>query len=187
MIVNMIPSWAEILCGLRKCDNFEGFYEQICNKFNSWNRLQVVCGESCESLRWPEGIGVYLIRRKEGDGEVVYVGMTGKIIRSTEGEVGLADNTDGFKKRSQRWHPYCFTKSGNFENHFEYGPNFNVNDLRCQPEEKRYKNHIPIGDIEADCFVLGKGSMIAPAFLESLILQSYFSHKGTLPVGNNQF
>lgn len=175
----------EILCDFQKFENFEEFYGEILRKFRSWGRLQEIRGKCYKTLGWPEGIGVYLIR-KVSDGEVVYVGMTGKIIRSPDGEVELKDKKDGFKKRSQRYTPYCFTESGAFKDHFEYGPNFKGDDFKKKLEKDRYKKHIPIRDLSVDCFVLGKGSTIAPAFLESLVLQAYFTHKGTLPDGNNQ-
>jgi hypothetical protein len=111
--------------------------------------------------------------------------MTGKYKRESDGTAVLADKQNGFRERGTRYHPYSFTSDGPWANHYEYDPQYSVNDIRKAPPQDRYNEHIPIKEISIDCFVLGQESRIAPAFLEALLLQYYIEFEGRLPVANN--
>lgn len=164
--------------------SFREFYTELRKNFDSVGRLHEISGSSCSQLDWPDGIGVYVIRKLNFE-DIIYVGMTGKVKRTQEGQVLLEDKKNGFKSRRSRWYPYCFTEEGIFKDHFEFGPNFGVNELKNEPKAQRYKYHIPFDEIAVDCFILGNESKCTPTFLEGFILQNYFFQKETLPMANN--
>ena len=174
----------KLLSHVSEYSNFENFYSKLTDFYKSENKFYEISAAKCSELDWPNGIGVYVVRAREGM-DVVYIGMTGKVQRMAPDSVKLEIKKNGFKNRSKRWHPYCFSEKGRYENHFEFGPNFGVNELKKQGEEVRYKYHLPITDLTVDCFSLDEKTAMAPTFLESFILQVYFSSKGTLPVANN--
>ena len=175
---------SRLLNFVREYSNFENFYSRLTDFYESENKFYEISAAKCSGLDWPNGIGVYVVRAREGM-DVVYIGMTGKVQRMAPDSVKLEIKKNGFKNRIKRWHPYCFSEKGRYENHFEFGPNFGGNELKKQDEEVRYKYHLPISGLVIDCFSLNEQSAMAPTFLESLILQVYFSCKGTLPVANN--
>jgi hypothetical protein len=175
---------SKLLNQVGEYSNFENFYIKLTDFYKPENKFYEISAPKCSELDWPNGIGVYVVRAREGM-DVVYIGMTGKVQRMAPDSVKLEIKKNGFKNRSKRWHPYCFSEKGRYENHFEFGPNFGVNELKKQDEEVRYKYHLPISGLVIDCFSLDEQSAMAPTFLESLILQVYFTSNGTLPVANN--
>ena len=175
---------SKLLSHVGEHSNFEDFYSRLVNFYKSENYFYEIRAHKCAELNWPSGIGVYLVRARSGM-DVVYVGMTGKVQRTAPDSVKLEIKKNGFKNRSNRWHPYCFSEKGMYMDHFEFGPNYGVNDLKKQDEEVRYKYHLPITDLVVDCFSLVEESAMAPTFLESLILQVHFSTTGTQPIANN--
>jgi hypothetical protein len=135
---------------------------------------------------WPAGRGVYVIRQISTGDSIVYIGMAGRFKRNDDQSVTMQGGV--LASRVFRWHPYSFTTTGPYEDHFEYGPNYSVNFLRANPESSRYRHQIPFSDIVVDCFVTdGIEEEVSPAFLESLILQMYIRVFRTLPPANNQF
>ena len=70
-----------------------------------------------------------------------------------------------------------FYRRGIFKDHFEFGPNFGVNELKNEPEVQRYKYHIPVDEMAVDCFILGNGSKCTPTFLEDLFYKIIFFKK----------
>lgn len=134
---------------------------------------------------WPPGRGVYVIWKLDPSGDtIVYIGKVGEFKRDETGAVRFGGGT--FAQRFARWHPYSFTTRGPFANHFEYGPNASVNELRDLPEAGRYKCHLHFDVIAVDCYVTdGIEREIAPSFLEVMLLQIYMAQHGSLPPANN--
>jgi len=61
-----------------------------------------------------------------------------------------------------------------------------MKDFLKVPFEDRYNQHIPIQDISIDCFIINQEMVIAPTYLESLLLQTYISFTARLPTANNE-
>ena len=114
--------------------------------------------------------------------EVLYIGMTGRFT----GEGAINPNA-WLSKRQMRWHPYCFTKEGPYENHFEFGPKFSVDKIKLQEPQDRYESREHYSNLRIDCFVFSFASKAAPAALESMFLQMYLEQFQRLPVANNSF
>ena len=70
--------------------SFREFYTELRKNFDSVGRLHEISGSSCSQLDWPDGIGVYVIRKLNFE-DIIYVGMTGKVKRTQEGQVLLED------------------------------------------------------------------------------------------------
>jgi len=155
--------------------------------FNGQGRLFVVHAAMAISLRFPLGTGVYVVRKRTyaGLGDIVYIGKAGKLQNA---RCRFQMNCGKLPNRLPRWHPYCYQIAGPYANHFEFGPNFGVNELKRQPFPGRYKQHVPLRDLETACFVTDREEQeIAPAFLEGLLLQFIIREVGNLPPGNNEF
>ena len=167
--------------------HFIASYKNLCDEFSKSNRLLTVegMGHSCSDLPWPDGVGVYVVRQNPD--QVIYIGMTGKFKRESDGAAVLDDNKNGFRSRATRYHPYSFTREGTYKDHFEFAPLHPLAEIKEAPPKERYAEHFPIKDLSIDCFVLGRESRIAPAFLEALLLQYYIEFEGRLPVANNAF
>jgi hypothetical protein len=168
---------------------FRDFYDELRRCFEEVDCFHIVEAEKCKALPWPKGQGVYAIWRKQDDRDthsLVYVGMTGKFGHEN-GVALLPAKPNGFRKRAERYHPYCFTKKGPFSDNFEFDPLFSLNKIGKAPLEARYNRRLPISSLSIDCFVTEPAHKIAPAFVEALILQQYISSEGRLPEANNKF
>lgn len=186
-----LPDGVDILGELSNVtgDSYTGQYMQISSIFEQANRFKAFSGEShgCRNLPWPDGVGVYVLWLKERQypSHVIYIGMTGKYKRESDGTAVLADKQKGFRERGERSHPYSFTSDGPWANHYEYDTPHSLNDIRKVPPEDRYNEHIPIKEMSIDCFIIRPEMMIAPTYLESLLLQIYLLFEGRLPRANN--
>ena len=163
-------------------------YAAITDLFQVANRFVSIAGPTVANLNqaaWPTGSGVYVVR-KHTTGEVLYIGKTGKL-KGVDGAPAIM-NGGSLVQRLQRWTPYCFQSAGPYADHFEYGPNFGVNDISKQPFAVRYRIHVPLVQITTDCFsTAGIEHQLSPALLEALLLQDYVSRYGALPPGNQEF
>lgn len=156
--------------------------------FQEAQRSVILAGEQAWNRnQWPEGSGVYLIWRAPAAGarQLLYIGKAGKYRRLEPEQVEL--NGGNLAARLGRWTPYCFQQEGPFAGHFEYGPNFGVNQLLQMPYVERYQHHVPAAEIEVECFCLaGWEQNLSPALLEAHLLQEYLIEHGDLPVANNE-
>ena len=169
--------------------SFRDFYGELRRCFEAVDCFHIVEAEKCKALPWPKGQGVYAVWLKQGDRDarsLVYVGMTGKFGHK-DGVAFLPDKPKGFRKRAERFHPYCFTQKGPFTDHFEFDPLLPLKEIQKAPLEARYNRRLPISELSIHCFVAEPEFTIAPAFIESLILQHYISSEGRLPEANNKF
>jgi hypothetical protein len=157
--------------------------------FQQAGRLHLLRGgQAWDANEWPQGFGVYLVWRvqPENQRQLLYIGKAGKYRRVDENEAEL--NGGNLAHRLGRWTPYCFQSEGPFVNHFEYGPNAGVNQIRTMPHQDRYQQHVPAAQIEVECFSLsGWETWMAPALLEVILLQGYMAENGDLPPANNEF
>jgi hypothetical protein len=160
--------------------SFPEFYKEIINWFKSKSKFKCIRSNTCKGLRWPSDSGVYVIKEIE-TGKPLYIGMTGYF----SGEGKFSDK-QGLDKRAARWNPYCFSKSGPNRNKFCYGPLYEKKESRQNPP-KDYREKLLIKEIEVDCLLVSKDERIAPAFIESLLLQVFLAYYGKLPKGNNKF
>ena len=163
-------------------------YEQEKTRFQAAGRLvKLIDQEAWTRNQWPDGGGVYLIWRMptEGARQLLYIGKAGKYCRTNPGAATM--NGGDFAERLGRWTPYCFQRKGLYAKHFEYGPNFGVNQLLQMLYEERYQHHVPAAEIEVECFRLaGWEQNLSPALLEANLLQEYLMEHGDLPVANNE-
>ena len=169
--------------------DFPEFYSALRECFGASGAYHSVEADKCKDLLWPKGQGVYAVWLKKGGRDtlsLIYVGMTGKFGHK-DGVALLPDEPKGFRKRAGRSHPYCFTKKGPFTDQFEFDALFPLKKIRKAPLEERYNRRLPISELSIHCFVAEPGFTIAPAFIESLILQHYISSEGRLPEANNKF
>jgi hypothetical protein len=171
--------------------DFNGFYENLIKKSNNLNCYHLIDGQIGGDINrhWPKNFGVYVVRKKPVNltacneiGEILYVGMTGRI--DQKGNL----TGPGLEGRKNRITPYCFTKEGKYQDHFEYSPVYTDSDkLKNLPLQGRYKKRCPFREICIDCFIVDRNGTAAPAFLEALILQIYLMCKNKLPEANNSF
>lgn len=169
--------------------DFPEFYSALRECFGACGAYHSVEADKCKDLPWPKGQGVYAVWLKKCGRDscsLVYVGMTGKFGHK-DGVALLPDKPKGFRKRAERFHPYCFTKKGPFTDHFEFDPLLSLKEIQKAPLEARYNRRLPISELSIHCFVAEPEFTIAPAFIESLILQHYISSEGRLPEANNKF
>lgn len=157
--------------------------------FQQAGRLHLLRGSHAwDAGQWPQGFGVYLVWRAQPESprELLYIGKAGKYRRVYNNAVEI--NGGNLAHRLGRWTPYCFQREGPYAGHFEYGPNFGVNQLRQMPHNERYLNHVPAEEIEVECFCLaGWEQNLSPALLEAVLLQAYLAENGDLPPANNEF
>jgi len=170
-------------------DSFIERYTQIRRIFEQADRFKAFSGEihGCKNLPWPDGVGVYVLWMKERQdpSDVIYIGMTGKYKRADDGTASLADKKRGFRERGTRYHPYSFTSDGPWKDHYEFAPRHSLTEIKKAPPEDRYSEHIPIKQMSIDCFIIDQAMVIAPTYLESLLLQIYLSFGKELPIANN--
>jgi hypothetical protein len=174
---NLLPVSLSRLCAAA------GDFDRVRGVFSDANRLHRYRPGGNQS--WPAGRGVYVIWKLDPSGDtIVYIGKVGEFKRDANGVVRFGGGT--LAQRFSRWHPYSFTTTGPFANHFEYGPNESVNELRNLPEAGRYKFHLHFDVIAVDCYVTdGIEREISPSFLEVMLLQMYMAQHGALPPANN--
>lgn len=164
-------------------------YAAVKDMFLRNNRFVSITGETVALLKdvpWPPGSGVYVVRDLPEDGNILYIGKTGKLTGIDGARAGV--NGGALIQRLQRWTPYCFQTAGPFSDHFEYGPKYGVNVIREKPYPDRYRFHVQLKQIAIDCFsTAGIEQQLSPAFLEALLLQDHVSRQGRLPTGNQEF
>lgn len=174
----------ELITELAKSN--DGRLNAIRKFFDERGSLAVLDGKSCsfKAKSWPKVPGVYVVR-KIGSGDIIYIGMTGALTRNSSGEIGLGGGI--LSKRAARWDPYFFNHDPGVLA-FEYGPNFAPRNKKPKPSKSNYLEKFSFSEISIDCYCLGQaGAVIAPAFLESLMLQSFISENKFLPPANNKF
>lgn len=160
---------------------FARFYQDLVKLFSSRLRFVRMKAGFFTRKNWPKGSGVYVIWKVVGKSrELIYIGKTGTYRRVGK-LVGINNEQNKFKERMARWTPYCF-----FAECFYYGPQFKGSAKPKPNDDSNYGECIPISEIEIDFFVCGTGS-VAPAFLESLLLQIYMDEHLALPPANNEF
>lgn len=177
---------AQILACLVPMDYAKPFatgYGQLQSCFESLSpkRFARLLSDECRLLPWPKEPGVYVVAERES-GSTVYIGKTG--LFSTD---GCCSSVQGLSHRQQRWTPYCFAESGQFKNCFQYGPLYNKGESRRNPPEAGYRVSVPISHLHIDCFICARAGLVAPAFIEALLLQLHLLEYGSLPPGNNKF
>ncbi len=170
----------------QKEPNFTLLYASTCSLFKDISAFDSIKGNTYKDLEWPKGVGVYAIWETKTKGDLLYIGMTGKIKKHPNGKTQLSELKNGFSKRGLRYHPYSFTQKGPFRDYFEYAPKHSLKSIQKAPLEDRYAAHIPLKDMKVDCFQIPQRLQLAPSFLEVLLLQSYFSTYYSLPIANNQ-
>jgi hypothetical protein len=166
---------------------FTAFYQRLAGYFGAKGQFMQLEADHAKDLPWPSNPGVYVVRRKgrgagADRGEIAYIGMTG-----TYGADGNCSPTQGLRHRRVRSHPYCFTQTGPFKDHFEFAPNFGVNEITKKPPVDRYRDRIAMADLRVDCFFFSRAGKSAPAALESVLLQFYLEEFHRLPIANNKF
>lgn len=165
------------------------FLDETIRIFSEKDAYQRVSGSLYDDFspkRWPKGPGVYVVRHKTNM-ETLYIGVTGQI-RGKDGSAFVLGKGGDLALRAGRWTPYCFQRSGKFANHWECGPNFVETGRRPPAQESNYRFHIPLSDIVVDCIILQNfWHEIAPAFIESLLLQNHVRRNKALPLGNQKF
>lgn len=163
-----------------KQTSFIEIYEGLVSSFKRLDGFKKVTGQSCKELAWPKETGVYVVRKTQTN-EVLYIGMTGSFSQQ-----GKMNTKQRLNTRPNRWNPYRFGKTGDQKDKFLYGPDYKKHDDKNKPPSK-YLNEVPIGEVEIDCFLLNGEDRLAPAFVESLLIQAFLQEKGCLPVANNKF
>ena len=178
------------LLNMLGASNKSDVHSNVEQLFLAKHRLVSIEGGSFEDFNkknWPKGSGVYVIRQRgcHALGDILYIGKTGKLKSTEHGAIKM--NSGSLKQRLQRWTPYCFQSQGCYKDHFEYGPNFSVNLLKKQPMEDRYRERMPLREVEVVCFsTAGIELQISPALLESLLLNNYVVNEGRLPPVNQE-
>jgi len=166
-------------CQTHNMLEFNTWYDGLRGLFLSKSRFFTTTNK----IIWPAGSGVYVIWNGPIDcKELLYIGMTGTYRRPKDvGAPVINREPRGFAARVNRWTPYCF-----FDDNFSYGPVFSGNKKPIGNNQTNYRETIPISEITIDFFVCGTDS-VAPAFLESLLLQVYMNHRKDIPPANNAF
>jgi hypothetical protein len=180
-----LPPRERLPLGLPEVAALAGDLNRIRDLFSKRNRFYRYTPGG--NANWPEGRGVYVIWETQPTVEtIIYIGKTGSFGRNAQGEVVYGGGT--LKQRASRWHPYSFTTKGIYANHFEYGPNASVNEIKNLPEADRYQKHLPFPSVIVDCYVTdGMEHEVSPSFLEALLLQTYIRQYRSLPPANNEF
>lgn len=158
---------------------FETYYATAKTLFSTKGHFHELSGNTCKSLQWPTNPGVYVVWKRSSPEEVLYIGMTGKF-----SQAGVLSSSTGLKHRVTRWTPYCFDKTANT---FCFGPlPVQGNNSLKKQQAAGYRHNVSISQIRVDCFEYFDTHKMAPAFLESLLLQGYLMEYGILPAANNE-
>jgi hypothetical protein len=91
------------------------------------------------------------------------------------------------RDRIPRYTPYCFTRNGQYECHFEFGPNASGDNVLKLELGSRYKSRIHIDEVFTDCFHCDPKRFTAPAAIEAILLQCFLEQFKVLPEANNEF
>jgi len=170
--------------------SFEDFYKTCCKAFSNISSYFQIRASNYDDIKkkWPKGVGVYAVWEAKANLKdvLVYIGMTGKIKKYSDGKTKLFDSKNGFSQRAGRTHPYSFTQSGAYKDFFEYGPKHALANIKKAASENRYTSRIPIKNIRIDCFQISEQMNLAPSLLEGLLLQDYFNTYSKLPDANNE-
>lgn len=169
---------------------FNEFYNALKSKFEDTSNFSCLIGKN-ECFNWPHSSGVYVVWEilNENEKQLIYIGMTGKFQKNSEGK--LVFNNASFKSRAKRWTPYrfCETERDNeMKFHFRFAPKESKTSLQGQikHEKDAYKFAIPYTKIEIHCFKINENhSEYSPILLESLLLTKYLKANGELPTANN--
>ena len=169
---------------------FNKYYNNLKSKFEKTSDFICLIGKN-ESFIWPNSSGVYVIWEplNKNDKKIIYIGMTGKFQKKSNGE--LVFNKASFKSRVNRWTPYRFCeheKDGNKLHYFRFGPKESKTSLQFQIkyDSDAYQTSIPYDKLEIHCFSIDENNPIySPVLLESLLLTKYLKKTGQLPPANN--
>jgi hypothetical protein len=170
---------------------FETKFNEIINLFG--NRFITVKCANNQKITWPKGFGVYLVwENKPNEAKrLIYIGMTGKFIRS---KGNISANNGRFSSRKVRWTPYYFSEdsSATAFNEFRYGPKYsNSNTQRINKlEQGAYANSIAYDFLELNFFIFQPNPKdnfsYSPSSLESTLLTAYLLSNNDLPPANNE-
>jgi hypothetical protein len=103
---------------------FIEYYNKLKSEFELNSNFTILI-ENNGPFDWPDSSGVYVIWEilNENKKKLIYIGMTGKFQKKSNGE--LVFNKASFNSRVNRWTPYRFCeheKDGNMRHHFRFGP-----------------------------------------------------------------
>lgn len=169
---------------------FNKFYNALKSKFEETSNFCCLIGKN-ESFIWPDSSGVYVVWEilNENEKQLIYIGMTGKFQKNSEGK--LVFNNASFKSRAKRWTPYrfCETERDNeMKFHFRFAPKESKTSIQGQikHEKDAYKFAIPFTKIEIHCFHINlEHPEYTPVLFESLLLTKFLKSNGVLPPANN--
>jgi len=169
---------------------FIEYYNKLKSEFDS-NSNFIILTQNEGTFHWPDSSGVYVIweNLNEIEKKLIYIGMTGKFQKKSNGE--LVFNKSSFKSRANRWTPYRFCeheKDGSMLHHFRFGPKESKTSLQAQIkyDSDAYQISIPYDKLEIHCFSIDENdSKYSPVLLESLLLTKYLKTTGQLPLANN--
>ena len=170
--------------------NFNNYYQDLLLKFKELGTFdEIKPNES--NIEWPNKSGVYVIWDNSSiEGRLVYVGLTGKFIRSKDDSITIFKGAT-FKSRTNRWTPYRFCenkKDTDYKFHFRFGPKYSNVAIQSKAkfDSDSYREAIPYRSLMIHCFEVDeKNSEYSPILLESEILTRYLKTFGDLQVANN--
>lgn len=170
--------------------SFDEYYEELIRKFQKLNLLDIIKPSEC-NIHWPDKSGVYAIWDvSKIKPSIIYVGLTGKYIRSKVDDMILF-KPGSFRKRAQRWTPYrfCESKKDNvYKYQFRYGPKHSngTTQGKHKYDLDAYKVSLHYKFIEIHCFEVNERNLeYTPVLLESEILSKYLIDNSNLPPANN--
>jgi hypothetical protein len=169
---------------------FIEYYNKLKFEFELNSNFTVLI-KNTGTFDWPDSSGVYVIWEilNENEKKIIYIGMTGKFQKKSNGE--LVFNKASFNSRVNRWTPYRFCeneKDGNMKHHFRFGPKESKTSLQAQIkyDSDAYQTSIPYDKLEIHCFSIDENNPIySPVLLESILLTKYLKTTGKLPPANN--
>jgi hypothetical protein len=160
--------------------SFLTYYSEAKSFFKKKKCFSELSAVTCKKLAWPSAPGVYVVWKNDLEKRtVIYIGMTGKFDKK-----GRMRSTQGLKGRANRWTPYRFDNKNNC---FSYDPLYVKGESRNDPPKNGYKQKIDINNVIVSCFIYDTNKKMAPAFLESLLLQAFLMQYDRLPAANNEF
>lgn len=168
---------------------FYELYNNLKSEFENTSNFSCLNGNN-ESFKWPASSGVYVVWKttNKNDKQLIYIGMTGKFIKKSDGSITFKNKS--FDSRKNRYTPYRFCESKKDHNkryHFKYEPKeSNTNkQAKIKYSEDAYKFSIPYTEIEIHCFhINSEHPEYTPVLLESLLLTKYLKTYGRLPPAN---
>jgi hypothetical protein len=169
---------------------FNEYYNNLKSKFEETSNFSCLIGKN-ECFNWPDSSGVYVVWEtlNQKDKKIIYIGMTGKFQKNSEGKIIF--NNASFKSRTKRWTPYLFcenTNDNDMKHYFRYGPKESKTSIQGQIRynEDAYKFSIPYSEIEIHCFHMNsEHPEYTPLLFESLLLTKFLKIYGVLPPANN--